>query len=301
MPLMNLPAGATGLAQLWKLPDPDWDDRWESIFVPQPLKDQLRNYVVFSLHEAGGRTSVRFPLHRILLLSGPPGTGKTTLARGAGQEAAKALAAAGQPETLFAEVDSHAFASELLGGSQKSVAKLLGRTIPDLAADRKPLVVLLDEIENLAVRRTAVSMEANPIDVHRATNAVLTGLDVLAGQYDNVVFLCTTNFVGSVDEALLSRLDITLTTALPARELARRILVDTLAAVRKDPVAAIDKGDPDLDSLLDLVDGMDARQLRKLALDGIVSHSELVWHPEELSWDHLVRLMKDRSSDSGPS
>lgn len=294
MPMMSLPAGATGLASLWKLPDAQWEDRWESIFVPESLKERLRNYVVFALRHAGGRSSVRFPVHRIVLLSGPPGTGKTTLAYGVAQQAARAILDENGPETVFAEIDSHAFASELLGGSQKAVAKLLGRTIPDLAVDGMPLIVLLDEIENLAVRRAAVSMEANPIDVHRATNAVLTGLDTLSQQFDNIVFLCTTNFAASVDEALLSRLDLTLTTGLPERPVARQILVDTLAAVRQIDASAIEQDTGELETLLDLVDGMDARQLRKLALEGIISDRHLVTEPENLDWEHLVRLVKNR-------
>lgn len=295
MPNMNLPAGATGLASLWKLPDAQWEDRWEAIFVPESLKERLRNYVVFALRHAGGRSSVRFPIHRIALLSGPPGTGKTTLAYGVAQQAAEAIRDEGGPETIFAEIDSHAFASELLGGSQRAVAKLLGRTIPDLAVDGMPLIVLLDEIENLAVRRAAVSMEANPIDVHRATNAVLTGLDSLSQQFDNIVFLCTTNFAASVDEALLSRLDLTLTTDLPERPVARQILVDTMAAVRQTDVSAVEQGAGELETLLDLVEGMDARQLRKLPLEGIISDRRLVGDPESLDWEHLVRLVKDRS------
>lgn len=294
MPKMTPPAGATGLASLWKLPDPEWEDRWDSIFVPTALKERLRNYVVFALRHAAGRSSVRFPVHRIALLSGPPGTGKTTLAFGVAQQAARAIVDDGGPETVFAEIDSHAFASELLGGSQRAVAKLLGRTVPDLAADGDPLVVLLDEIENLAVRRSAVSMEANPIDVHRATNAVLTGLDSLSQQFSNIVFLCTTNFAASVDEALLSRLDLVLATTLPERAVAREILLDTVAALRRVPVAELTQDSDELETLLDLAEGMDARQLRKLPLEGVISDAALVAHPEQLEWGHLVRMLKDR-------
>jgi pachytene checkpoint protein 2 len=295
VPMLTPPAGATGLASLWKLPDAGWEDRWDSIFVPPALKERLRNYVVFALEHGAGHSSVRFPVHRIALLSGPPGTGKTTLAFGVAHQAAQALTEHGHPETLFAEIDSHAFASELLGGSQRAVAKLLGRTIPDLAADGAPLVVLLDEIENLAVRRSAVSMEANPIDVHRATNAVLTGLDTLAQQFTNIVFLCTTNFAASVDEALVSRLDLVLTTALPDRGVARDILVDTVAALREVPPEEVAREDTDeLETLLDLAEGLDARQLRKLALEGVISDRGLVDEPGALRWEHLVRLLKDR-------
>jgi hypothetical protein len=38
----------------------------------------------------------------------------------------------------------------------------------------RPLIVLLDEVETLAADRDKPSLEANPIDVHRATHAVST-------------------------------------------------------------------------------------------------------------------------------
>ena len=44
-----------------------------------------------------------------------------------------------------------------------------------------------------------MSMEANPVDVHRATDAVLTQLDQLAAQHPQLLFLATSNFVGAID------------------------------------------------------------------------------------------------------
>ena len=70
-----------------------------------------------------------------------------------------------------------------------------------------PCVVLLDEVETLAADRQRLSLEANPIDVHRATDAALAGIDLLARRARNVLLLATTNFRAAVDRALLSRAD----------------------------------------------------------------------------------------------
>ncbi len=40
-------------------------------------------------------------------------------------------------------------------------------------------IVLLDEVETLAVSRQKLSFDANPADVHRATDALLSGMDRL--------------------------------------------------------------------------------------------------------------------------
>lgn len=71
-------------------------------------------------------------------------------------------------------------------------------------------------------------MEANPVDVHRATDAVLTQLDLLAAEYSQLLFIATSNFAGAIDEAFSSRADLVVTIDLPTPEACKAILLDTL-------------------------------------------------------------------------
>ncbi|MFN2462181.1 MAG: AAA family ATPase, partial [Candidatus Velthaea sp.] len=128
MPAMQVPPGVEGIVALHELPDPEWVSRWSRIVVPAAVKDRLLNYMVFSLRHRARVSAVGLPLHGLLVLSGPPGTGKTTLAGGLADQAARVIG-----ETMyFAEIDPHSFPSQMLGESQRGVARLFERTLPDL-------------------------------------------------------------------------------------------------------------------------------------------------------------------------
>jgi pachytene checkpoint protein 2 len=80
-----------------------------------------------------------------------------------------------QPKgATFVQIDPHALASSALGRSQKEVTKIFQQTIPELAA-AGAVIVLLDEVETLVADRLQLSLEANPIDVHRATQGDSVG------------------------------------------------------------------------------------------------------------------------------
>ncbi len=277
MPAVQVPPGIEGIVSLMELPDPAWRDRWDRIFVAAELKDRLLNYVLFSLKHRGRVSGVGLPIHGLVVLAGPPGTGKTTLAGGLADQAARQL---GEP-ILFVEIDPHSFPSQMLGESQRGVARLFERTLPDLARRGRPTIVLLDEVEALAVSRTGASLETNPVDVHRATDAVLFGIDHVARTCPNVTFVATTNHSAGVDVAFLSRADLIEHIGLPGPEAVARILRDTLGEL-----VTVDRiDDAALHALAtDCVDrALDARQVRKLVLRAVCASRELALAPDRLS------------------
>src|SRR5205823_3957394 len=137
------------------------------IILPPGLKDRLLAQAVLNFTARAKLQQVHLPLHGIILLVGPPGTGKTSLARGVASRTAASLKSA----LTFIEVDPHALASAAHGRTQQAVSHLLGTVLAEEAAIT-PCIVLLDEVETLAAARSRMSMEANPVDVHRATDAV---------------------------------------------------------------------------------------------------------------------------------
>jgi AAA+ superfamily predicted ATPase len=276
-----------GVLSMHVLPAEHHDRDWDAIIVPREVKERLLSQALLVLQH-GRRLSLLSGLpHGLIVLAGPPGTGKTTMARGLAQVAALALAREGA--TTLVEINPHAFPSDMLGESQRNVTRLLTETVPEIAARRPFTVVLIDEVESFAVSRSAASFEANPVDVHRATDAVLLGIDEVAKKLPSVLFVTTTNFIEAVDAAFLSRADLVMRFALPGRETIAAILAHAFGelAVQWPALLPLARDTARIAELAALCEGWDGRRIRKLVLAGLAQRLEVARDPAKLGWDDL--------------
>lgn len=277
-----------GVRSLHALPADHHDGPWDHIITSPGFKQRLLAQAVLRLAHGRRLAGLAGLPHGLIVLAGPPGTGKSTLARGLAQAAARSVAASGA--TTFVEIDPHAFPSELLGESQRNITRMMHDTIPELAARRPHTIVLIDEVDSFAVSRHRASLETNPVDVHRATDAVLAGIDAVAAELPNTVFVTTTNFPQAVDEAFLSRADLVLRLELPDERVRRQILAHSLAelaALWPDlrPLAQ----DGELHTkLAELCDGRSGRAVRKLVLGALAQRLEVAHEPGLLEPSDLL-------------
>lgn len=263
------------------MPADAYSSLWDSIIVSQNIKERLLHSVILSLRLRKELAFETTALHGLSVLYGPPGTGKTTLARGLAHQLAPLME---KEQARLIEINPHGLMSAEHGQSQNKVSELLGEYIPSLADDQLATIVLLDEVESMAVARSEASLAANPADVHRATDAVLSALDTNAVELPHVHVVATSNFTSALDEAFLSRADIAIEIGLPDSNAIFEILRSSLSEMGKAFPALTELAqNQGLGDVATHLVGSDGRRVRKAIIEAMAIRLETVRDPNLLT------------------
>ncbi len=202
------------------------------------VKAHLQSSFLGPMRQPELREAFATSLRGGLLLYGPPGCGKTFLAR----------AVAGELGARFLSIGLHDVLDMWLGNSEKNL-----HAVFEEARRVAPCVLFLDEVDALGQRRSNLSQSAG----RNVVVQLLSELDSIAGDNDGVFVLAATNAPWDLDPALRrpGRLDRTLL-VLPPDEHARGAVLRT--HLRGRPVA----DDVDLEQLASATDGFSGADLR---------------------------------------
>lgn len=243
------------------------DTRWSDIGGLENAKQELKEAVEwpFRYPEAFDHLGIR----KIngTLLYGPPGCGKTLLAK----------AVANESEANFISVKGPELLSKWVGESEKGVREVFRK-----ARQAAPTIIFFDEFDALAPRRGLGYGDSHVTE--RVLSQILTELDGIENLKD-VVVIAATNRPDILDPALLrpGRLDRLILVPTPDEKARLEIL---RIHARSMPLAS----DVDLERLAGLTDGYSGSDLEALCREaGMLALREAIAMSADLKSTRVVR------------
>ncbi|KAL6417584.1 hypothetical protein ACFW04_013570 [Cataglyphis niger] len=216
--------------------------QWEDIAGQETAKQALQEMVILPSLRPELFTGLRTPA-RGLLLFGPPGNGKTLLAR----------AVATQCNATFFSISAASLMSKYVGEGEKLVRALFA-----IARELQPSVIFIDEVDSLLSERKDNEHEAS----RRLKTEFLVEFDGLpCNPEERVLVMAATNRPQELDEAALRRFTKRVYVTLPDLQ-TRIILLQRLLAKHNDPLTP-----EELNEMAILTEGYSGSDLTGLAKD----------------------------------
>lgn len=219
---------------------------WEDIAGQETAKNALQEIVILPALRPELFTGLRTPA-RGLLLFGPPGNGKTMLAR----------AVASESSATFFNISASTLTSKYVGEGEKLVKALFS-----VARELQPAIIFIDEIDSLLCERREGEHEAS----RRLKTEFLVEFDGLKSDAEEkILIMGATNRPQELDDAALRRFSKRVYVSLPNKG-TRIVLLTKLLSKQKSTLST-----KDVDSLALLTEGYSGSDLTALAKDAALA------------------------------
>ena len=258
--------------------------KWEDIAGLRAAKRAIEESIILPLKRP--ELFEGMPSWKGVLLFGPPGCGKTMVAK----------AAATECESTFFSLSSADLMVKWVGDSEQRVKALF-----DVARERQPSIIFLDEVDAIGVKRDG---SESPVST-RILTQILQGMDGLSSKVDDrLMVLGATNRPWNIDSAMLRRFDKRIMVPLPDIEARKEIFRINF---RKLPQLRI-SDDINIDEMGKLTEGYTGDDIKKICMDAwyhpiheLQERGELeTKSPRKVNRGDFIKAIKARKSSVTP-
>ena len=222
---------------LTKSPNVSWDDIAGLDFAKKTIKE----IIIWPMLRPDLFNGIRRP-PKGLLLFGPPGTGKTMIAK----------AIASQSKSQFFNISASSLLSKWIGESEKLV-----RTLFTLASINQPSVIFIDEIDSILTSRSENENESS----RRIKTEFLVQLDGAGTNADDrILIIGATNRPQEIDDAFVRRLSKRLYIPLP-NFISRKMLIENVIDKEKKMGNLYDVSNDDINEIVKRTKGYSGSDL----------------------------------------
>lgn len=213
---------------------------FEDIGALEETKESLQELVMLPLRRPDLFKGGLLKPCRGILLFGPPGTGKTMLAKAIANEAGAS----------FINVSMSTITSKWFGEDEKNV-----RALFTLASKVSPTIIFVDEVDSMLGQR---SRSGEHEAMRKIKNEFMTHWDgLLTKQGERILVLAATNRPFDLDEAIIRRFERRIMVGLPSMENREKIMRTLLAKEKVDDLI-------DFKELATLTEGYTGSDLKNL-------------------------------------